>query len=199
MARKRSSQQKALLQRRPAAPAPGSSCAQRPSARSRMASQQQHALGSARGRDQHRHTREAQAPGKHRRAPHSHQYIRSEGARAVAMEYVVANCRAIQVGYNIDMRMCSGALRCLPGACTSRVSLCSFRARACREHGRQKSQRGAKVPGGAPGPGAAGVGSARQGILRLTCDAIVCRGTPGTRSPCYRRCRATSVLHSLMP
>jgi hypothetical protein len=42
------------------------------------------------------------------------------------------------------------------------------------------------------------VGSARQGILRLTCDAIVCRGTPGTRSPCYRRCRATSLLHSLL-
>jgi sugar lactone lactonase YvrE len=63
----------------------------------------------------------------HARAP--------EGARAVAMEYVVTNCRAIQVGYTSDVRMFSG----VPGACTSRVShhVCRFArvsrcfARAC--------------------------------------------------------------------
>jgi hypothetical protein len=47
----------------------------------------------------------------HARAP--------EGARAVAMEYVVANCRAIQVGFKSDVRMCIG----VPGGCASRVSL----------------------------------------------------------------------------
>ena len=49
MARKRSSQQKALLQGRLAETAPGPSSAHCPSARSRMASQQQHALGTIEG------------------------------------------------------------------------------------------------------------------------------------------------------
>jgi hypothetical protein len=52
-----------------------------------------------------------------------------EGARAVAMEYVVANCRAIRVGcvrVQVPGRGgCEcGARRCLPGACASRVWRC---------------------------------------------------------------------------
>ena len=66
----------------------------------------------------------------HARAP--------EGARAVAMEYVVANCRAIQVGYKSDVRMFSG----VPGACTHvcRFALCvAHPALVHRGHGRKKA------------------------------------------------------------
>jgi hypothetical protein len=51
--------------------------------------------------------------------------------------------------------------------------------------------RRATIHGGDPWPGAACLWSAGQGVLRLTDDAIVCRGTPGTRWSCCNQCRST--------
>ena len=125
MARKRSSQQKALLQGRLAKTAPGPSSAHCPSARSRMASQQQHALGTIEGgisidthvRRKHQastsvrriHIRSDQAPA----PPQPTRTQPTRMARQLATTYSIATPQAP-----------SGACVCVHTSCCITVSTC---------------------------------------------------------------------------
>ena len=97
-----------------------------------------------------------------------------EGARAVAMEYVVANGREIQVGLKIlcaDLQRRAAVPAWCFGSCTLRIAI--LIPHSCMPG--ENSLPTATIQGGALWPGAAGVGSA--GLARcaeadLRCNCV---------------------------